>query len=218
MGPWRCPSGALLQGAWPWTLALPLLFLSKWWLPLSLKSPSEFMTHLPGWASESSLSPLLSPARMTQSGICFRDRAREIRSHKTWAVDLCQSKGGQGEREMTNASLISKLLHDPAWEHVKLLKRKSNALKGHSVDGKLAGCFVPAVYSHTKQSKCRLVTQWKLLGIISATLILTQLIPHQLELCKIPFLVSSVHPHPDATSPPRAQGAGVDQFTFQVNI
>lgn len=133
-------------------------------------------------------------------------------------MELCQSKGGQGEREMANASLISKLLHDPAWEHVKLLKKKRNALKGHSVDGNLAGCFVQAVCSHTKQSKCRPVTQWKLLGIVSATLSLTQLIPHQLELCKTPFLVTSVHPHPDATGPQRAEGAGIDQHTFQVNI
>lgn len=51
-------------------------------------------------------------------------------------MGLCQSTGGQGEREMANASLISELLHDPAWEHVKLLKKKkSNALKGCSADG-----------------------------------------------------------------------------------
>lgn len=40
------------------------------------------------------------------------------------------------------------------------------------------------VYSHIKQSKCRPVTQWKLLGIVFATLSLTQLIPFQLELAK----------------------------------
>lgn len=56
-------------------------------------------------------------------------------------MGLCQSTGGQGEREMANASLISELLHDPAWEHVKLLKKmgkkkkKSNALKERCVDG-----------------------------------------------------------------------------------
>lgn len=42
-----------------------------------------------------------------------------------------------------------------------------------SVDVELAGCFVLAVCSHTKQSKCSLVTQWKLLGIVSVTLSLT---------------------------------------------
>lgn len=66
-------------------------------------------------------------------------------------MELCQRKGRQGEREMANASLISKLLHDPAWESVKLLKKK--ALKGRGVDGELAASFVPAVYSHTKPSK-----------------------------------------------------------------
>lgn len=67
-------------------------------------------------------------------------------------MELCQCKGRQGEREMANASLISKLLHDPAWESVKLLKKKK-ALKGLGVDGELAASFVPAVYSHTKPSK-----------------------------------------------------------------
>lgn len=111
---------------------------------------------------------------------------------------------------MANASLISKLLHDPAWENVKLLKKKKNpeknsdALRARSVDAKLADCFVLAVYSYTKESKCRPVTQWKLLGIVSAILSLTQLIPHQLKACKTPFLVTGVHPHPDATSSQRA--------------
>lgn len=47
---------------------------------------------------------------------------------------------------------------------------------------------------------------------------LMQLIPHQLELCKTPFLVTSVHPHPDAIGLQRARGAGVDLHTFQVNV
>lgn len=53
-------------------------------------------------------------------------------------------------------------------------------------------------------------TQWKPLGIVFPPRSLAQLIPLQLELCKIPFLLTHGHLHPDAThtTPEGTRGTG----------
>lgn len=148
--------GALLQGALPWTGALPLLLVGGGF-PYSPKSPSEFMIYLLAQTSGSSLLPLLSPSRMSQSGFCFCGWAREIHRPKPKQWSYANPKTGKVRGNWQMPHWFQKLLHDSG--SIRTCYQKKSALKGRSVDGKLAGCFVPAVYSHTKQSKCRPVTQ-----------------------------------------------------------